>query len=80
MTETQGMLLAYIEQKASEVIGRKEERGITPALADTNEILANIHEDTLECMRILYKKGRFKGVRTLNRPALMRFGSTRTDT
>lgn len=72
MKETQALLTAYIEAKTAEIIRRKEDADIHPALATSLEILENIHEDTLECMRLLYRSGRFKGVRTLNNPALTR--------
>lgn len=72
MTEEQALLLTYVDTKARKIIGRKESSGIEPAIATDKEILADIFEDTVACMRFLHHMGELKGVRTLNSPALMK--------
>lgn len=67
-------LKEYVARRVDEILGEKESKGTFPLLATENEILKEIRQDILSCMRGLYKEGRYKGTRTLNGPALMRKG------
>lgn len=72
MTEQQDKLMPYISHMADKIIDRKEKSGVVPLGASSVEILTDIHEDAIECMRELHRKGEFTGSNTLNHPMLLR--------
>ncbi len=72
MTERQEILMPYVEHMAARVIRRKEEGNVRPLSADSVEILGDIHQDALECMRELCRAGRYTGSNNLNNPMLIK--------
>lgn len=72
MNEQQKNLMPYIEYMATAIVAEKEEKYIAPACASSVEILRNIHDDTVECMRELHRQGKFTGSNGLNYPMLLK--------
>lgn len=72
MTEQQDKLMPYISHMAYKIIDTKEKSCVVPLGASSVEILTDIHEDAIECMRELYRKGEFIGSNTINHPMLLR--------
>lgn len=64
-------LKKYVEMRVEEIFSEKESRSILPLVATHSEIMADIRQDVIDCMRLLYQEGKFKGTRTLNQAALM---------
>lgn len=72
MTEQQNKLMPYVEHMATMIVAEKEESYIKPVVATSVEIMRNIHEDTLECMKELHRQGKFIGSNGLNHPMLIK--------
>lgn len=72
MTDGQMKLLPYVEAKVESIISDKGKHDIRPLLATENEIVADVRDDVLECMRELYRKEKYIPTNTLNHPALMK--------
>lgn len=70
MNDLQKKLYPYVEHKANMIVEKKEACGKSPLSADLVELLKNIREDILECMRQLCKDKKFIGGNTLNNPCL----------
>lgn len=64
--------MSYVEHMATMIVAEKEESYIKPIVATSVEIMRNIHEDTLECMRELHRHGKFIGSNGLNHPMLIK--------
>lgn len=65
-------LLPYIRVKAEEIMTAKAERGVVPVGASALELVADVMEDTKECMRELHRENIYKASRTINHPLLLR--------
>lgn len=72
MNEQQNKLMPYIEHMASMIVAEKEASYVSPVAANSVEIMRDIHEDTLECMRELHRQGKFIGSNGLNHPMLIK--------
>jgi hypothetical protein len=70
MTDQQNNLLAYVESRINAVIEDKRSRRVSPDCAALNEILANAHNDAIECMRELIRSGRYRGAISINYPII----------
>lgn len=64
--------MPYVIARVESIVAEKEVNYISPVIATEPEIVANIREDVLVCMRELYKTGRYNETNTLNYPALMK--------
>lgn len=72
MTEPQKKLMPYVKKRVELIVAEKEAKYIRPILATETEIVAEIREDVIECMRELHRAGSYLAVNTLNSPALMK--------
>ena len=70
MTENQKKLMPYVEARTESIIAQKQSKHIVPELATEPEIIADIRNDVLECMRELNNSDKYIEVNTLNHPAL----------
>lgn len=72
MTDQQNKLLPYIEHMASMIVSEKEAEYVRPIGVTSVEILRDIHDDAIECMRELHRQGRYNGSSCLNYPMLLK--------
>lgn len=54
------------------IVAEKQTAYVEPVAATSVEIMRDIHEDTLECMRELHRQGKFIGSNSLNHPMLIK--------
>lgn len=64
--------MPYVESRVESIVAEKEELYIAPLIATETEIVANVREDVLECMRELHRTKRYMATNTLNYPALIK--------
>lgn len=72
MNDRQTILLPYVEHMAAQIVAEKEAEYKRPLCATSTEILRDIHDDVVECMRELHREGKFKGASCLNTPMLLK--------
>lgn len=72
MTENQKKLMPYVMARVEFIVAEKEAKYVRPILATEPEIVANIREDVIECMRELHRTDCYVATNTINNPALMK--------
>lgn len=72
MTENQKKLISYVEARVDEIIDHKYKSNIAPLIASEPEIVSEIRNDVIECMRELHRQCKYYATNTLNAPALIK--------
>lgn len=57
---------------AAQIVDEKETEHKRHLCVTSTEILRDIHDDVLECMRELHRDGKYKGASGLNTPMLLK--------
>lgn len=71
MTPSQSLLMPYVKAHINSVLTDKKERNIQPLIVTETEIIADIRNDVLECMKNLDDNKIYRLTSTLNIPAMM---------
>ncbi len=72
MTENQKKLLPYVKARVDDIIDTKYHSDIRPLIASEPEIIREIRNDFVECMRELHRTKEYMATNTLNNPALIK--------
>lgn len=72
MNERQNLLMPYIEHVASMIVAEKEAAYVKPVSASSVELMRDIHDDAIECMRELHRHGKYIGSNGLNYPMIIK--------